>query len=147
MTPQPLMPQSPARPYRAVARETEGSSPSRRRPSWLPAKKDPPTNTVHDSNEAAHSGKKHCQYLVRGDNVAGGVLVGATRGFPVDRGRHHGHLPFCSPRVCIMAVNPRRKEGKSACHGEGSAAGLQLRARFAPAAGYAKDCTGSPVRF
>jgi hypothetical protein len=38
----------------------------------------------------------------------------------------------------------------SACHGEGSAAGLQLRVRFACAccaAGYAKDCTGSPVRF
>jgi hypothetical protein len=38
----------------------------------------------------------------------------------------------------------------SACRGEGSAVGLQLRVRFVPAALLAvltKDCTGSPVCF
>jgi hypothetical protein len=43
-----------------------------------------------------------------------------------------------------------KKKGLSACRGEGSAAGLQLRVRFVPAALLAMlgtDCTGSPVCF
>jgi hypothetical protein len=45
----------------------------------------------------------------------------------------------------------KKKKKLSACRGEGSVVGLQLRVRFVPAAllatGYAKDCTGSPVCF
>jgi hypothetical protein len=45
----------------------------------------------------------------------------------------------------------KQKKKPPACRGEGSAVGLQLRVRFVPAAllaaGCAKDCTGSPVRF
>jgi hypothetical protein len=58
---------------------------------------------------------------------------------------------MCGLRVSSVPFCGARKEKKKlhACRGEGSAAGLQLRVRFVPAgaAGYAKDCTGSPVCF
>ena len=45
----------------------------------------------------------------------------------------HGH----AIRVCatgVMRIKQEKKEGLSACHGEGSAAGLQLRVRVVHAA-------------